>query len=73
MWMVPPGSPGISAGGGIVRDHLDNFFGGFALHLSIGHAFWDELQAVMALELAYSRGWSSIWLESDSSYVVSAV
>lgn len=37
----------------------------------IGFAFETELLGViLAIEIAYGRGWCSLWLEADSTYVV---
>ena len=67
------GSLGIAAGGGIFRNHVGDFIGGFAVSLGITFAFRAELLATMyAIELSYRYGWRSLWLESDSEPVVKA-
>lgn len=67
------GSPGTAAGGGIFRNHLGDFIGGFVVSLGITFAFRAELLATMyAIELSYRYGWRSLWLESDSEMVVKA-
>ncbi|KAL8492867.1 hypothetical protein ACS0TY_024169 [Phlomoides rotata] len=58
-------------GGGIFRDHFGMFRGCFAVSHGCGYTFEAELAtAFFAIELAYDKGWSNIWLESDSTYVV---
>ncbi|KAL8477241.1 hypothetical protein ACS0TY_029509 [Phlomoides rotata] len=83
-WQLPPvgvlkinidgsvvGSPGHLTGGGIFRDHFGMLRGCFAVSHGCSYAFEAELAtAFCAIELAYDKGWSNIWLESDSTYVV---
>ena len=67
------GSPGPAAGGGIFRNHLGDFIGGFSVSLGSTLAFRAELIATMyAIELSFRYGWRSLWLESDSELVVRA-
>ena len=66
------GNLGLAACGGVFRDSSGLFLGGFSL--SLGHCtyFYAELYAViLAVELAHARGWHNLWLESDSSSVIS--
>lgn len=65
------GSPGMLKGGGLSRYKHGNFMGGFSAKLGIGFAFEGELAAALiAMEIAYERNWTKLWIESDSMYVV---
>ncbi|KAL8458489.1 hypothetical protein ACS0TY_036128 [Phlomoides rotata] len=58
-------------GGGIFRDHFGLFRGCFTVTHGRGYAFEAELSTTLyAIEIAYDKGWTNIWLESDSTYVV---
>ncbi|KAJ4713826.1 Ribonuclease H [Melia azedarach] len=60
------GNPGLSACGGLFRDTGGRFLGGFALALGHQTAFHAEIMVViLAVEIAYERGWFHLWLESD--------
>lgn len=60
-------NPGLSACGGLFRDHRGLFLGGFAMFLGQHSAFFAEFMAVIfAIENAYSRGWHRLWIECDS-------
>ncbi|KAK2397577.1 hypothetical protein QL285_059137 [Trifolium repens] len=53
-----------AACGGIFRDHTAKFCGGFAQKVP-GTVIHAELMAmILAMELAYSKGWKNLWLES---------
>ncbi|TQD76419.1 hypothetical protein C1H46_038047 [Malus baccata] len=66
------GNPGPAACGGVFRDSAGYFLGGFSLCLGHRTSFYAELHAViLAVELAHARGWQNLWLESDSSSVIS--
>ncbi|XP_050113925.1 uncharacterized protein LOC126592246 [Malus sylvestris] len=66
------GNPGPAACGGVFRDSAGYFLGGFSLSLGHRTSFYAELHAViLAVELAHVRGWKNLWLESDSSSVIS--
>ena len=66
------GNPGPAACGGVFRDSAGYFLGGFSLSLGHRTSFYAELHAViLAIELAHARGWQNLWLESDSSSVIS--
>ncbi|KAL8508361.1 hypothetical protein ACS0TY_018826 [Phlomoides rotata] len=55
---------------GVFRDNFVVFSGCFAVSHGRGFDFEVELAfALYAIELAHDRGWTNIWLESDSSYV----
>lgn len=67
------GSPSLAAGGGIFRDSLAAILGCFAINLGITSSLHAGLQAAMvAIELAFKKGWRKLWLESDSLLVVLA-
>lgn len=66
------GNPGPAACGGVFRDSAGYFLGGFSLSLGHRTSFYAELHAViLAVELTHARGWQNLWLESDSSSVIS--
>lgn len=45
--------------------------GGFSANLGVGFAFEAELvAALLGIEVAYQKGWTKLWIESDSMYVV---
>jgi len=57
-----------SACGGLFRDHLGTFLGAFACNLGSCSVFSTEVYGfILALKFAVQRGWSNVWLESDSS------
>ena len=59
--------------GGIFRNNEGCCVGCFAQRLGDGNALVAELSAVMtAIELAASKGYWSVWLESDSQLVLQA-
>lgn len=48
-----------------------DFFGGFGLALGHQSTFFLEIMVViLAVELAFARGWCNLWLESDSLLVI---
>ncbi|KAK2452776.1 hypothetical protein QL285_000540 [Trifolium repens] len=62
-----------SACGGIFRNHLADFIYCFAENTGLESAFHAELCGVMrAFEIAASKDWSNLWLETDSTLVVQA-
>ncbi|XP_058759807.1 uncharacterized protein LOC131633112 [Vicia villosa] len=64
---------GLSACGGIARNSDGNFLGAFADFLGVANSLIAELSgAMMAIEFAYEKNWSNIWLETDSTAVVKA-
>jgi ribonuclease HI len=66
------GNPGIASCGGIFRNHDANFIYAFAEPLGINASYVAELCGAMrAIEIAYQNNWSQIWIETDSSLVVS--
>lgn len=84
IWQPPPfgwfkvnidgaalGSPSLAVDGGNFRNHAGDFIGGFSVHLDTTFAFKAELIAAMfTIELSFKYGWHSLWLESDSQFVV---
>jgi len=59
--------------GGLFRDHLGTYLGGFAANLGDVSVFEAEVTGLIAaLEFAASHGWDGIWLESDSTSAVHA-
>lgn len=65
------GSPGLLSGGGVFRNCRGLVHGCFALPLGSCYAFEAEFQAAIhAVEVALSKGWTHLWLELDSTYVV---
>ena len=62
-----------SSCGGLFRDHLGAFLGGFSSNIGVGTVFEAELTGLMlAIKYAASHNWSRLWLESDSSSAVLA-
>ncbi|XP_058746496.1 uncharacterized protein LOC131619414 [Vicia villosa] len=58
---------------GIARNHDGNFLGAFASSLEIANSLMAELtSAMMAIELAYEKNWSNLWLETDSTTIIKA-
>jgi ribonuclease HI len=67
------GNPGLSACGGLFRNSNASFLGAFASNLGINTSLNSELiGAMLAIEIANSKGWTQLWLESDSMLVVHA-
>lgn len=59
--------------GGIFRNLQAEFIGCFSCHLGITTSVCAELIAAMfSIEIANDKGWSMIWLETDSTLVVKA-
>ncbi|GAU45233.1 hypothetical protein TSUD_138050 [Trifolium subterraneum] len=58
---------GSAASGGLFRDYMANFRGAFAQKISGHSVLHSELTAlILAMEIAHSRQWNFILLESDS-------
>ncbi|CAL0312718.1 unnamed protein product [Lupinus luteus] len=69
--MATHGSPGHAGGGGIFRDNSRLMLGCFAAYFGLQDSIFVELlAALMAIEIAHSKGWFNIWLECDSTIVV---
>ncbi|KAF1894029.1 hypothetical protein Lal_00003945 [Lupinus albus] len=66
------GAPVLAGGSGIFRDYQGAYLGGFVVFFGISDSLFAELKAaIMAIEIAYHKGWRNIWLECDSALVVS--
>ncbi|GAU13067.1 hypothetical protein TSUD_173670 [Trifolium subterraneum] len=67
------GNPGFASCGGIFRNFTADFVFGFAEPLGIVSPHFAELCGAMrAIEIAYQNNWNNLWLETDSTLVVSA-
>jgi hypothetical protein len=67
------GNPGISACGGIFRNSDSCFLGAYSYNLDISSSLNAELVgAMLAIETTFNKGWSHLWLETDSMVVVLA-
>ncbi|XP_050217388.1 uncharacterized protein LOC126668220 [Mercurialis annua] len=65
------GAPGAAGGGGIFRNSAGFTKGSFAFPLGNEFAFAAEIAAaIMAVDIAWKRGWHSLWLECDSTFMV---
>ncbi|KAF1898622.1 hypothetical protein Lal_00023627 [Lupinus albus] len=61
------GSPGISGGDGIFRYHNELVLACFSTYLEVQNALFVELHsAFKAIDMAFDKGWSNLWLECDS-------
>ncbi|PON37487.1 Ribonuclease H-like domain containing protein [Trema orientale] len=83
-WRVPPagwlkvntdgaafGSPGLAGCGGVFRTSRGFFKGAFAVPIGKVYAFEAELAVTIhTISYAWNFGWKSLWLESDSTYLV---
>lgn len=68
------GSPGLASSASICRDPVGLFLSAFAQYIGVANAFRAELMAaILAIKLVVLRGGSSLWLESDSTLVISAL
>ncbi|WCJ34681.1 hypothetical protein M5689_015975 [Euphorbia peplus] len=66
------GSPSLGGAGGIFRNYRGFPNGCFAFPVGEQFAHIAELRAaIMAIYIARDKGWNNLWLECDSSYVVS--
>ncbi|GAU20130.1 hypothetical protein TSUD_351920 [Trifolium subterraneum] len=67
------GNPGNASCGGILRDSNANFIYAFSEPLGVNSSYYAELcGAMQAIEIAFQKGWSNIWLETNSTLVVTA-
>ncbi|GAU35818.1 hypothetical protein TSUD_155930 [Trifolium subterraneum] len=67
------GNPGFASCGGIFGNFTADFVYGFAEPLGFVSPHYAELCGAMrAIEIAYQNNWNNLWLETDSSLVVSA-
>ena len=86
IWQPPPshwikantdgsssGSPGIAGSRGIFKTASGFPRGAFAFGNGSSYTFIAELSdAIYVVEVAWSKGWLYLWLESDSMFVVNA-
>lgn len=67
---VAQGNPGHAACGSFYGNTNLVFLGGFAINLGITSALCSEIiGAMVAIKIAYHKGWFSMWLETDSIVV----
>jgi ribonuclease HI len=67
------GNTGISACGGIFRNADSSFLGAYAFNIGVSTSLKaEQIGAMIAIETAAFKGWSHLWLESDSMLVVHA-
>ncbi|OVA19416.1 Ribonuclease H domain [Macleaya cordata] len=65
------GNPGPGGAGVIIRDHAGNTIGAMSVGLGICTNFVAKILAIiLGLEWASSRGWSNIWVTSDSQSAI---
>jgi ribonuclease HI len=65
--------PPSAACGGNFRDHLTTFKGCFAMKLAAVSVLHAELMAIiMAIEIVHRKGWSNLWIKSDSQAALCA-
>ena len=68
------GNPGLAGAGGVIRDHMGNWIGGFARNIGICSSVTAELWAVHdGLQLTWNTGIRRVVLESDSKVVVKLI
>jgi hypothetical protein len=57
----------LAACGGIFRDFMANFLGCFMQQIEQTFVLHTKLMAmIIDMELAHSKGWHNLWIESDS-------
>lgn len=57
----------------IFRDNNSIFKGGFAQNVETDSPFVEEMMAALvAIEIAFDRGWHNLWLETDSQLILLA-
>ncbi|GAU31405.1 hypothetical protein TSUD_370540 [Trifolium subterraneum] len=67
------GNPGLASCAGVFRDASADFVLGFAEPLGVATSFFAELCGAMrAIEIAYHNHWQNIWVETDSTLVITA-
>ena len=86
-WVVPPlgwfklntdgsslGNPGLAGGGGVIRNHVGDWMGGFSQAIGITTSVQAELRALKdGLNLAIDLGILNLEIEMDSLVVVELV
>jgi ribonuclease HI len=64
---------GLAACGAIFRDYAGGFCCGFSCRLNVSSVLHLELLAIIiSIEQAHQRGWSQVWVESDSQVSIQA-
>ncbi|CAL0327859.1 unnamed protein product [Lupinus luteus] len=65
------GAPGHAGGGAIFRDNKGHLLGCFATYYGIQSSLHVELlTAIIAVQIAKNKGWTHLWLETDSTTVL---
>lgn len=65
------GNPSHAASGGIFRDSRGAILGCFANYIGVASSLEAELCAAMScIEIAFEKGWTNIWLESNPVSVI---
>ncbi|CAL0322191.1 unnamed protein product [Lupinus luteus] len=65
------GAPGHAGGGAIFRDCRGDMLGCFATYYGIQSSLHAELlTAIIAVQTAKNKGWTHLWLETDSTMVL---
>ena len=65
-------NPSFVAYGEVFRDSAGYFLGGFSLSLRHCTSFYAKLHAaIFVVDLAHTRSWQDLWLQSKSSSVIS--
>lgn len=68
------GNPGLATAGGLLRDSAGNWLAGFAYNIGVDSSLGAELWAIRSgLELAWSRGYTKLLVESDSRVAIEQV
>ncbi|GAU45776.1 hypothetical protein TSUD_24400 [Trifolium subterraneum] len=67
------GNPGNASCGGVFRNNNADFMFAFVDPLGVETSYFAELCGVMkAIEIAFDKNWLNLWVETDSSLVVTA-
>ncbi|KAL6194704.1 hypothetical protein ACLB2K_035781 [Fragaria x ananassa] len=68
------GNPGFASCGGVFRDTHGHNIGGYCKGLGHNSAFYSKLMGVIIrVEYAFQFGWKCLWLESDSTSVITCI
>ena len=68
------GNPGLAGAGGVIRDHIGTWIGGFARNIGVCSSMTAELWAIYSgLQLVWDKGFRKVVLESDSRVVVGLI
>ena len=67
------GCPGFTTCAGIFRGSRSEYIGSFSSFLGVQKSLYAEVMgAILAIEIAWSKGFRRIWLECDSSHLCQA-